>query len=331
MIKVSICVPVYNAEKYIEYCVRSLFEQTLKELEFIFVDDCSSDHSLEVLETVLNEYPVRAPFVKVLKHDVNLGPGVARETAGRNAIGEFIYFPDSDDWIEPSMMEDLYNKAKSSSSDLVLCQWNLIGEKVESDLFPIRDYSREQWLEMLFRRDAPLSLPRRFFSRELYNKCINYIDVRGLVRFEDYLLVVMLHYYCKKVSYVDKVLYHVILHGDSLTRKNSVAAIESSINVCSQLKNFLINQKLYDNYRLYIQTWYYYSYIGYIMFDLKMWNPERFREAVRSNLFSIQDECMGNSIQEKLVKIQAGLVMHGFNILPFFICWMSSVYMRLKR
>ena len=91
MIKVSVCVPVYGVEKYIERCARSLFEQTMKEgIEFIFVDDCTPDRSMEILERVREEYPERTRQVKIVRHPENQGLTGARNTALKEAEGEFL-------------------------------------------------------------------------------------------------------------------------------------------------------------------------------------------------------------------------------------------------
>ena len=71
--KVSILVPVYGVEKYIERCVRSLFEQTYENIEYVFVDDCTKDKSIEILNSVLAEYPNRKKQAKILHHDKNRG------------------------------------------------------------------------------------------------------------------------------------------------------------------------------------------------------------------------------------------------------------------
>ena len=99
MPKVSVIVPVYGVEKYIERCARSLFEQTLDDMEFIFVDDCTKDESIEVLKRVIDLYPVRKDQVKIIHHAVNKGLSRARETGVNAATGDYIGHCDSDDWV----------------------------------------------------------------------------------------------------------------------------------------------------------------------------------------------------------------------------------------
>ena len=113
--KVSIIVPVYNAEKYLERCVNSLKNQTLKEIEIILVDDSSTDTSLKICNQMAEE----DARIKVI-HKANEGAGLARNAALAVARGEYIGFVDSDDFVELDMFETLYNKAVCHSSDLVL-------------------------------------------------------------------------------------------------------------------------------------------------------------------------------------------------------------------
>jgi len=97
--KISVIVPVYNVENYIERCVRSLFEQTLQEgVEYIFVDDCSPDRSMQVIEAIASEYPERLKHIRIVHQSLNSGSSAARNSGLAIAQGEYIYFADSDDW-----------------------------------------------------------------------------------------------------------------------------------------------------------------------------------------------------------------------------------------
>ena len=119
-VKVSVCIPVYGVEKYIERCARSLFEQTMAEgIEFIFVNDCTKDRSIEILEQVLSEYPQRKEQVKIIHHKKNGGLVAARNTGLKHATGDYIIHCDSDDWVDLNMYEAMYNKAIETNADMV--------------------------------------------------------------------------------------------------------------------------------------------------------------------------------------------------------------------
>lgn len=115
--KVSIIIPVYNTpEAYLRQCLDSVLSQTLKELEIICVDDCSTDGSLAILE----EYKTKNPNIKLIKHVTNQGISVARNTGASHVAGEYLYFIDCDDWIESKALQSLYVKASSQNVDLLL-------------------------------------------------------------------------------------------------------------------------------------------------------------------------------------------------------------------
>ena len=126
MPKISIIIPIYNVAKYIEKCVCSLMEQTLDDIEYIFVNDCTLDNSIEILQKTLEKYPNRKDSCKIIHHDTNKGPAVTRNTGLELAIGEYIAFCDSDDWVEITMYEELYNKAKKENADIVYSDIKMI-------------------------------------------------------------------------------------------------------------------------------------------------------------------------------------------------------------
>ena len=130
---VSVCIPVYGVEKYIERCARSLFEQTMTDgIEFIFVNDCTNDRSIEILEQILSEYPQRKNQVKIIHHDTNQGLTGARNTALKYAQGEYIIHCDSDDWVDIKMYENMYNKAIETDADMVYCDYKLESSKTQN-------------------------------------------------------------------------------------------------------------------------------------------------------------------------------------------------------
>ena len=111
MMKVSVIIPIYNVELFIERCVVSLMEQTLEEVELIFVDDASPDGSVNILREVVGRYPSRKDCVKIITHSENKGLPAARNTGLAEATGEYIFYCDSDDFVELDLLESLYNKA----------------------------------------------------------------------------------------------------------------------------------------------------------------------------------------------------------------------------
>ena len=120
--KVSVVIPVYKVEQYLERCVRALMEQTLQDVEFLFVDDASPDDSMEIVRSVVSEYD---RTVRFLAHERNRGLPAARNTGLEAATGEFIFHCDSDDWPERTLLEKMVSAAESTGADLAYCDYYL--------------------------------------------------------------------------------------------------------------------------------------------------------------------------------------------------------------
>ena len=115
MVKVSVIVPIYNAEKYLKKCLDSIMVQTLEDIEIILIDDGSTDGSAEICQKYLSDPRV------TYYHKENEGLAAARDDGMLRANGEYIGFVDADDWLKPEMYERMYNAAKSNNSDVVFC------------------------------------------------------------------------------------------------------------------------------------------------------------------------------------------------------------------
>lgn len=122
-IKVSILVPVYGVESYIERCARSIFEQTYQNLEIIFVDDCTPDKSIDILQRVLEDYQQRKAQTKIIKHEKNRGLTAARKTAYTRAKGDFVFFVDSDDWMDGDLIENYIRAEMDTDADVIMSDY----------------------------------------------------------------------------------------------------------------------------------------------------------------------------------------------------------------
>ena len=115
--KISVIIPVFNNELYLQQCLETVINQTLKEIEIICIDDGSTDNSLDILI----KYAYKDKRITVLKQD-NLHSGVARNAGLSIAKGEYLSFLDSDDWFELNMLEEMYKKIISNNGDIIICQ-----------------------------------------------------------------------------------------------------------------------------------------------------------------------------------------------------------------
>lgn len=250
MPKVSVVIPVYGVEKYIERCARSLFEQTLDDIEYIFVDDCTPDNSISILRKVLSEYPNREKQVKILRHEKNKGLVQARQTGLKIASGEYIAHCDSDDWVDVHMYEEMYNKAIDEDADVVVCDYVVTNDtSIIKTINACHAKSAKQLIEnCLFQRD-PWSLCNKLFNRKVY---YNIEYPKGAMG-EDMATTIQLLWNCKTLSYINKPYYQYFYNSESITK---VCTRDSCISKFNQLScnttivmNFIKNKKLDDEYK----------------------------------------------------------------------------------
>ena len=119
---VSIIVPIYNVEKYIEKCATTLLEQDYNNIEYIFVNDCSPDRSMKILKDIIEKYPNRKDDIKIINNIKNSGSSLTRKYGLDASTGKYILFVDSDDWIDIDMVSKMYNAAESNNADIVCCE-----------------------------------------------------------------------------------------------------------------------------------------------------------------------------------------------------------------
>ena len=203
MIKVSVIVPIYKVEKFIERCVRSLLEQTLQEVEYIFVNDATPDKSIDILRTVMAEYPNRTGQIKVLVHEKNKGLPAARNTGL-----EYIFHCDSDDYVEVDMLEQLYVEAVKKNADIIWCDWFLTFEKNERYMKQ-PDYSDSQEaLKAMLSGGMKYNVWNKLVKRSLYlDHQICFPNGYGMG--ED-MTMMMLFVHAKNVAYLSKAFYHYV-------------------------------------------------------------------------------------------------------------------------
>lgn len=248
--KVSVIVPVYKVEKYIERCTKSLFEQTLKDIEYIFVDDCGNDSSIDILQNILKEYPERNESVKIVHHERNKGSFAARITGINNANGEYIIHCDSDDWVETDMYETLYDAAKSEDADIVWCDF--IDEFARKSNYRKEENATEPeiLIKDILRGKNHGAVWNKLVRRDLYTENDIYpLEGGGVNIWEDLYLSVNILLHAKKIAYVNKGLYHYSQqNSSSLLSSLSLNKIEDRIKICDSLKDVFIKQSVLEIY-----------------------------------------------------------------------------------
>lgn len=250
--KFSVIVPVYNVESYIEKCLDSLVNQTLKEIEIICINDGSTDRSLEILE----KFAQKDSRIKVISQE-NQGQGVARNNGIKVSRGEYIAFVDPDDWIENNALELAYNMAKENNAEVVhfnYAEYNDYSKKIKKRSFEkitkkyygynIKKNPEYNW--HMFKKGCLSNLTHmvwnKVYSREFILK--NDIKFPPNKHGEDIVFTQQMLLSASKIYYLDEYLYYY------RCRANSAVNSLSDENFCvfdniKFLREYLLKQGLY--------------------------------------------------------------------------------------
>lgn len=244
MAKVSIIIPIYNVDKYLDTCIESVRNQSLEDLEIICIDDYSTDQSLEVLR----RHQIDDQRITVIENAKNLGQSYSRNVGIQKATGEYIYFLDSDDFIEHDAMEKLYSYAKSRSLEVIFFDAQLIfeSETLEKKFVTYqseRSHTYEEGSgEKLFQKfiennEWSASPPRQFWSKNFIDS-IELSFWEGIIH-EDELFSFIGILEAKKTACI-KQRYFIrrLREGSTMTMKQEAYRLESILVVYRQVLEY---------------------------------------------------------------------------------------------
>lgn len=243
---VSILVPIYNVEDYIERCARSIFEQTYENIEYVFLDDAATDRSIDVLEKVMKDYPERAEHVRIIHHTDNKGLAITRNDLVDACQTDWLMHLDSDDWVEKDILELFVEKQQQTGADIVLS--NVVCHYQAGDVtfnYPIYE-QKECYVELVLRDKRAHGIGWKLICTALYRKYRIQVHPDGSIG-EDWQAIVPLFYYAKKIGtiHLSKGHYNGMAIG-SLTKKDedTVAPFCKSILVSlNAIKQFLSDKE----------------------------------------------------------------------------------------
>lgn len=232
---VSVVIPVYNTEKYLERCLNSLVNQSLKDCEIICINDGSTDKSLEILE----EYKVKYPQIVIINQQ-NKGPSAARNCGIEIAKGEYIGFVDADDWVDLDYFEKLYNSAKANNCDIAVAGIDAIHKWKTKKLVEIKD---EIVTSDTDEKYELCKCPRYSYTcNKIYKlqkiKEIGILFEEGIF-YEDVIWSVQILYYISSLAAVPKVKYHYFRHAGSIVRQTDVKKEKDFNYAQSKCRNFI--------------------------------------------------------------------------------------------
>ncbi len=247
--KVSILIPVYKAEKYIEQCLQTVLSQTYQNLEIIIVDDASPDSSM-VIAKKLTQQTVNTFDIKILHNEKNQGIATVRNILLDNAKGDYILFVDSDDYLERDAIQSLVDIAINTNCDIVRCGYYEIKGKNKR---PIKQRPWSDKTDLLKQHikawDSIEAMWQLFIRRSLIEEHhIRFAE--GVNASEDHLMMIKLYFYANSIANLEKpVYYYRIDNAQSVTHVNPKAFHDSMYKGMDLAIRFLKDNDVYDTYR----------------------------------------------------------------------------------
>ena len=237
MPKVSVIVPVYNVEKYVEKCLKSLVNQTMQEIEIIVVDDGSKDGSKSIVDNYIKKYPDKIKYL----YKENGGLSSARNFGIPYANGEYIAFLDSDDYVEPTMYEEMYKLAKKDNADMVECDFIWEYPNKQKYDYGVVYNGKKEAIEK-----ARVVAWNKLIKREIIEN--EKIEFPFGLRYEDVEFFYKLVPSLNKISFMKKYFIHYV------QRENSIANTQNTktkdiFKVLNNVIEFYKNKGYYEEYK----------------------------------------------------------------------------------
>ena len=238
MPKISIIIPIYNAENYLKRCLNSVINQTLKDIEIICINDCSKDNSLEILK----EYSKKDNRIKIINLKENKGESKARNIGLDNTNSEYIAFLDNDDEIDLDFYEKLYNKAIKTNSDIVKAGVDIINYD--------KKHQKDNLNELIKQNNSKLYFTHYWWSAIYKSSLIKENNIKFLEKYEigeDILFLNQAILNCKKLEIIDNTYYHYHKRENSTDSKIlNYEKIKSIINIREIIINNILNYEDFD-------------------------------------------------------------------------------------
>lgn len=261
VVLVSIIVPIYGVEKYIERCARSIFEQTYQNIEIIFVNDCTPDKSMDILNKVMQEYPNIQSKIQIINHEINRGVAITRRDGMIAAKGKYVIQWDSDDFVDVQFLEKMVALAEKEEADITICDMNKIyvDKIVHTRVNPPLD--NIEFLKQILVGKVHSGLWNKLIRRSLYVDN-NIYPIEGINMCDDLSVMYRLLFFAKKLAYLTEPLYNY-----DLSRGESYSSFRMKLQyqlgffeLMKQMDNFRIDNCIDENLNLFFK----YKKIGFL-------------------------------------------------------------------
>lgn len=320
----SVIIPIYNVEQFIQRCARSLFEQTANKryiIEYIFVNDCTPDDSEAMLLETIKQYPKFVDRIKLIKHNKNMGLFLARRTGLMNANGKYIIHIDSDDWLESNMLESMLTKILEENADMCYCgaYHDYIDGTTRVNYIPNVDKG-DDYIQIMIRFPHLWNVWTKMFRLSIAKKADCDLGDEIVTSGEDLRRNVANLLYCNKVTGLENNLYHYCENKNSITKSSKDYLPDMVAN------GDFLEEKLPYKYKEAILT-----YKRETLFYAITKNSEY----VRSNATMLWSEAYNNLLLDKKLRLTQKLFLllasKSFKIAQLFWFFSFSIYSRIKK
>ena len=243
-IRVTILMPIYKVEQYLEKTLDSVFTQTYQNLDFVFVNDYSPDNSLQVLKNTISKHGIDAMRYVIIDHEENEGIAVSRADCLANANGDYVFFVDSDDWIEKDTVEKMVDATQGGAIDIVGCDF------MKDYLSKETTYHHENYAtscrENMYRclnYEIATVLWKLLIRRTLFDSftITPHVDI-----VEDYIMSVKLYYYAKSFVALPLAFYHYVQYNQARVSLQTLWSVNMHIKGVQEVEAFCREKGLYN-------------------------------------------------------------------------------------
>ena len=302
-IKVSILVPFYKVENYVGRCVESLFTQTYKNIEYVFVNDCTPDGSMEVINEKIDKYGM-TDKCKMIIHEQNQGISSSRNDCLDNMTGDYFLFIDSDDYIDRDMVELLVEAAVKENADISGCGY--IEEYADHSVEHPQKYTNDhdemmRAITLLTIKGVMWKLLVRSTIVTEHKDEVRFIPDRNMV--DDYFFCCQIFYYAQRFAGVDRCMYHWIQYNPNNYTHTTIFAVESQAAAIRKTEEFYREKGIYDVVKTELIQRKFISKLP-LLFDKECIDVERWRNLFpeSNNVWKSMNFSLGNKLLFQLAK-----------------------------
>lgn len=243
-IQVSILVPIYKVEKHIEKMLDSIFCQTYPNIDYVFVNDCSPDNSLQLLNDYVMRHDVANSKYRIINHLQNEGIAATRADCLAAANGDYVYFVDGDDWIETNTIEQMVLACNGGTIDIVGCDYY---KDFESGAIT---YHHENYasscienMRLCINYDIATVLWKMLIKRDLFLK----FRIVPINIGEDYIISIKLFHFAQNFVSINRAFYHYVQYNQNRLSFQSKRSISDHIECVKEVERFCKAEGIYDD------------------------------------------------------------------------------------